>query len=130
MTIENQKLDLNSQHKKANLADRNSLLRSTPKPKYLTYDMVVNFIKDSALETNVKEKLLLKLRKCPDGALQNFMDNIDKKIASVIAEMTPKKDKQNLPLDSQGITIDEMVSLRNKLSTESTKEIVDESSTS
>jgi hypothetical protein len=128
MTIENQNFDLKSQPKKPNLSDRNSLLRTTPKPKYITHDMVVKFINDSVTDEIIKEKLIIKLKKCPDGALQNFIDNLEKKIFDVIKEMSPKQEKNNLLDKEEKITIDDMVALRNSLSEQSAREYQDESS--
>lgn len=130
MSIENHNFDLNNQSKKPNLSDRNSLLRNTPKPKYLTHDMVAKFIKDSINDVNIKENLLLKLKKCPDGALQNFLDNIDKKIATVISEMSPKKEKNDLIKIAKEVTIKDIIALRSSLSEQSSKEFKDESSPS
>ena len=131
MSIEKQNFDLNSQQKKLNTSDRNDLLRKIPKPKYLTHDMVAKFINDSVNDENIRTNLLVKLKKCPDGALQNFVDNIDKKIATVISEMSPKKEKKNnLPQKTQEITIEDMIALRNSLSEQANKELENESSPS
>ena len=73
MTIENQNFDMKSKVKKNTLSDRNYLIRNQPKPKYLTHDIVTNFINKSLDNDMVRSKLLIKLKKCPDGALQNFI---------------------------------------------------------
>ena len=130
MSIENQNFDLKSQPKKQNLSDRNSLLRSIPKPKYITHDIVLKFINNSVNDNIIKEKLILKLKKCPDGALQNFVDNIEKKIAQVIQEMSPKAEENNLNCKPKEITIEDMIALRNSISEQATKEYDNESSPS
>ena len=75
MSIENPNLDMKTKSKKNNLSDRNNSIRNTPKPKYLTHSIVEQFIKESVTDDNIKESLFIKLKKCPDGALQNFIDN-------------------------------------------------------
>lgn len=126
MGIENNKVDLQAKPKKSMMSDRNYLIRNQPKPKYLTHDIVAKFVKDNIVEEDIKQKLLEKLKKCPDGALQNFVDNIDKKIEIILQEMAPKSDKQNLHKSSQEITIEDMISMRNRLSEESIKEFENE----
>ena len=130
MSIEKQNFDLNSQQKKLNTSDRNDLLRKIPKPKYLTHDMVAKFINDSVNDENIRTNLLVKLKKCPDGALQNFVDNIDKKIATVISEMSPKKEKKDLPETNKQVNIEDMIALRKSLSEQANKEFENESSPS
>jgi len=126
MGIENNKVDLQAKPKKSMMSDRNYLIRNQPKPKYLTHDIVAKFVKDNIVEEDIKQKLLEKLKKCPDGALQNFIDNIDKKIEIILQQMAPKNDKQNLQNNSQEITIEDMISMRNRLSEESIKEFENE----
>ena len=126
MGIENNKVDLQAKPKKSMMSDRNYLIRNQPKPKYLTHDIVAKFVKDNIVEEDIKQKLLEKLKKCPDGALQNFIDNIDKKIEIILQQMAPKNDKQNLQNNLQEITIEDMISMRNRLSEESIKEFENE----
>jgi len=126
MGIENHKVDLQAKPRKSMMSDRNYLIRNQPKPKYLTHDIVAKFVKDNVVEEDIKEKLLEKLKKCPDGALQNFIDNIEKKIEIILQEMAPKSDKQTLQKSCKEITIEDMISMRNRLSEESIKEFENE----
>ncbi len=130
MSIENSNFDMKAKPSKTNLSDRNNSIRNTPKPKYLTHSIVSKFIEDSVADENIKQKLLIKLKKCPDGALQNFIDNIENKIALVISEMSPKKEKNDLIKDTNEVTIEDMIALRNSLSEQASKEFEDESSSS
>ena len=122
MTIENQNFDMKSKVRKNTLSDRNYLIRSQVKPKYLTHSIVEQFIKESVADDDIKENLFIKLKKCPDGALQNFIDNFEKKIASVISEMSPKKEKESLQQITNEVTIEDMIALRKSLSEQSIKE--------
>ncbi len=130
MSIENSNFDMKAKPSKTNLSDRNNSIRNTPKPKYLTHSIVGKFIEDSVADESIKQKLLIKLKKCPDGALQNFIDNIENKIALVISEMSPKKEKNDLIKDTNEVTIEDMIALRNSLSEQASKEFEDESSPS
>lgn len=122
MSIENPNIDMKTKSKKNNLSDRNNSIRNTPKPKYLTHSIVEQFIKESVADDDIKESLFIKLKKCPDGALQNFIDNFEKKIASVISEMSPKKEKESLQQITNEVTIEDMIALRKSLSEQSIKE--------
>lgn len=125
MSIENPNFDMKPKQKKPNLSDRNNSLRNTPKPKYITHSIVSQFIEDSVSDEIIKEKLLIKLKKCPDGALQNFVDTIEKKIASIIEDMSISKNKNDLPQKSNEITIEDMIAMRNNLSEQASKEFKD-----
>lgn len=128
MSIENPNFDMKHKQKKTNLSDRNNSIRNTPKPKYITHSIVFQFIEDHVSDEVIKEKLFIKLKKCPDGALQNFVDTIEKKIEIILQEMSHKNDKKNLQRNPQEITIEDMISIRNKLSQESVKEFENEQS--
>lgn len=128
MTIENQNFDMKSKVKKNTLSDRNYLIRNQPKPKYLTHDIVTNFINKSLDNDMVRSKLLIKLKKCPDGALQNFIDDFDENVSSIIAEMSPKSEKKDLHINPKEITVEDMNAMRNSLSELSGKEFENESS--
>ena len=128
MTIENQNFDMKSKVRKNTLSDRNYLIRSQVKPKYLTHDIVADFIDKSLDDDNLKSKILIKLKKCPDGALQNFIDNFDKNVSLIIEEMSPKPEKKDLHINPKEITVDDMNAMRNSLSEQSGKEFENESS--
>jgi hypothetical protein len=126
MTIENQNFDMKSKVRKNTLSDRNYLIRSQVKPKYLTHDIVADFIDKSLDDDNLKSKILIKLKKCPDGALQNFIDNFDKNVSLIIEEMSPKPEKKDLHINPKEITVDDMNAMRNSLSEQSGKEFENE----
>mgnify|MGYP003342869244 CR=1 FL=1 len=70
-------------------------------------------------------------RSCPDGALQNFVDNIERKITAILHEMSVSDvDANNLSQKTQEITIEDMIALRNSLSEQANKELENESSPS
>lgn len=122
MSIEKPNFDMKTKSKKSALSDRNNSIRNTPKPKYLTHTVVEKFIQESVIDEIIKNNLLIKLKKCPDGALQNFIDNIDKKIATVIKEMSPEKQQDNLRQGSNEVTIEDMIALRKNISEQAAKE--------
>ena len=55
-------------------------------------------------------------------------DNFESKISAIISEMSPKKEKKDLPSGSKEITIEDMIAMRNSLSDQSNKEFENESS--
>ena len=120
MSIEKQNFNLKTTSKRSMLSDRENLIRSMPKPKYLTHEIVANFIKNTVDDEEIIEKLIKKLKNCPDGALQNFINTIEIKIAQVINEMSPKK--ENLHQSSNEVTIEDMIAMRNNLSEQANKE--------
>ena len=128
MTIEKHNFEMKPNIKKTTLSDRNYLIRNQPKPKYLTHDIVIKFIEESISDEAIKERMLAKLKKCPDGALQKFIDNFESKISAIISEISPKKEKKDLPSGPKEITIKDMIAMRNSLSDQSNKEFENESS--
>jgi hypothetical protein len=124
MSIEKQNFNLKATSKRSMLSDRENLIRSMPKQKYLTHEIVVNFIKNVVDDDIIREKLIKKLKNCPDGALQNFINTIEDKIAQVINEMSPKK--ENLPQKPSEVTIEDMIAMRNSISEQASKESKDD----
>ena len=128
MSIENQNFELKIKPNKTTLSDRNYLIRNQEKPKYLTHDIAINYIKNVIIDDKIKKIILIKLKKCPDGALQFFLDNIENKITEAIASMSPENEKNDLPQKLEEITIEDMNAMRNSLSEQSGKEFQNESS--
>lgn len=128
MSIENQNFELKAKPNKTTLSDRNYLIRNQVKPKYLTHDIVVDYIKSVIIDEKIKKLILIKLKKCPDGALQFFLDNIENKITEAIASMSPENKKNDLQQKPKEITIADMNAMRNSLSEQSGKEFENESS--
>ena len=62
MSIEKQNFNLKLPSKRSMLSDRDNIIRSMPKPKYLTHDIVTKFINDTVQDEQIREKLIIKLK--------------------------------------------------------------------
>jgi hypothetical protein len=62
------------------------------------------------------------LNKCPDGALESFVLNIEINISKIIEESLPKQEKKNLKKKPDTITMDDIIAMRNTISEEAKQE--------
>lgn len=128
MSIEKSNFNFGSNVKKSSMSDRNYLLRNQGRSAGWTHDSVKKLIEAKIQEEKVKQKMLQNLNKCPDGALESFVLNMENNISKIIEESYPKQEKKNLKKKPDTITMDDIIAMRNSISEQSTKELENESS--
>jgi hypothetical protein len=74
-------ISLPQQSERAYGADRKP---KKPFKRTMTINMLIEWIKDQNYEGYIKEKLIVMVKNQPSGALNNFKDNIEKYVNSII----------------------------------------------
>lgn len=122
MSIEKSNFNFGSNVKKSSMSDRNYLLRNQGRSAGWTHDSVKKLIEAKIQEEKVKQKMLQNLNKCPDGALESFVLNMENNISKIIEESYPKQEKKNLKKKPDTITMDDIIAMRNTISEEAKQE--------
>ena len=116
MSLENTNFNLDAKSKKHNMSDKEYMLRNTPKPYRWTHDLVKKIVISRIDEKEIREKILKKLKKCPDAALESFVMGLDNLIAKTFSESKPNNNKNKLKKKADTITIDDIIAMRNSMS--------------
>jgi|694.fasta_scaffold06857_20 hypothetical protein len=122
MSIEKSNFNFGSNVKKSSMSDRNYLLRTQGRSSNWTHDSVKRLIEAKIQDEQIKQKMLQKLNKCPDGALESFVLNMEINISKIIEESLPKQEKKNLKKKLDTITMDDIIAMRNTISEEAKQE--------
>jgi hypothetical protein len=122
MSIEKSNFNFGSNVKKSSMSDRNYLLRTQGRSSNWTHDSVKRLIEAKIQDEQIKQKMLQKLNKCPDGALESFVLNMEINISKIIEESLPKQEKKNLKKKPDTITMDDIIAMRNTISEEAKQE--------
>ncbi len=123
--IENSKFNVKPPMKVKNISDRDAAIRKIGNRIIWDHSMVQNLIIGKVEDLKIRAGVIAKLKQCPDGALEKFVENIDRKIEQVIREQNPTPQRSVSDMEKQessGVSVQDLLNIRNSMSLDSVED--------
>lgn len=118
MDFEKNNINMGAIKPKNKLPDLENALRNKPHLIPWTSKMVEDLIVGKVEDLEIRKIVITKLKKCPDGALQNFVKKIEQKIYEATLEIS-QKNAQNKPKKltktKTEYTVDDILKIRDQI---------------